>query len=57
MVKLQSPVAIVCAKLESEMIDLKDEEKQDFFKELLEIDKLTHIPTLDDLISLAFNKV
>jgi hypothetical protein len=23
----------------------------------LEIDKLTHIPTLDDLISLAFNKV
>lgn len=57
MVKLQSPVSIVCAKLESEMMDLDWEEKQQFIRELLEMDKVTHIPTLDDLISLAYNKV
>lgn len=55
--KLQSPVAIVCAKLESEMIDMDDEEKDDFVKELLDIDKVTHIPTLNDLIKLGFEKV
>jgi ribosome-binding ATPase YchF (GTP1/OBG family) len=57
MVKLQSPVSIVCAKLESEMMDLEWEEKQEFIRELLEMDKVTHIPTLDDLISLAYKKV
>jgi hypothetical protein len=57
MVKLQSPVAIVCAKLESEMMEFEDEEKQDFMKELLSLDKISHIPTLDDLIALAYNKV
>jgi ribosome-binding ATPase YchF (GTP1/OBG family) len=57
MVKLQSPVSIVCAKLESEMMDLDWEEKQQFIRELLEMDKVTHIPTLDDLISLAYSKV
>jgi ribosome-binding ATPase len=57
MVKLQSPVAVVCAKLESEMMELEGEEKQDFIRELLAIDKVTHIPTLDDLIALAYAKV
>lgn len=57
MVQLQSPVSVVSVKLESEMMDMSNDEKQEFITELLSIDKLTHIPTLDDLISLAFNKV
>ncbi len=57
MEKLQSPIAIVCAKLESEMMDMDDEEKDDFIKELLSIDKVKHIPTLNDLIKLGFEKV
>jgi ribosome-binding ATPase len=55
--KLKSPVSIVCAKLESEMMDFDGEEKQDFIKELLSIDNIGHIPTLDDLIALAYRKV
>ncbi len=55
--KLHSPVSIVCAKLESEMMEFEWEEKQQFIKELLEIDNISHIPTLDDLIALAYNKV
>ena len=55
--KLKSPVSIVCAKLESEMMEFEWEEKQGFIKELLEIDQIWHIPTLDDLIALAYNKV
>jgi len=57
MIKLQSPVSIVCAKLESEMMEMTNDEKEEFVRELLSIDKVTHIPTLDDLIWLAFNKV
>ena len=57
MIKLESPVAVVCAKLESEMMDMSDEEKDEFIRELLSIDKLTHIPTLNDLIKLSFEKV
>lgn len=57
MEKLQAPVAIVSAKLESEMMEMSKEERQEFITELLEVDKLTHLPTLDDLISLAFHKV
>lgn len=57
MLKLQSPVSIVCAKFESEMISLSPEEREEFLRELLESDKLAHVPTLDDLITLAFNKV
>jgi len=57
MVKLQSPVAIVCAKLESEMMDMGDEEKDEFIRELVNVDKVTHIPTLNDLIKLSFEKV
>lgn len=57
MVKLQSPVSVICAKLESEMMSMGEEEKQQFMQELLEMDKIAHIPTLDDLIALAFKKV
>lgn len=57
MEKLQSPVAIVCAKLESEMMDMEDEEKDEFIRELVNIDKIAHIPTLNDLIKLSFEKV
>ena len=57
MEKLQSPVAVVCAKLESEMMDMNDAEKDEFIRELLSIDKVAHIPTLNDLIKLWFEKV
>lgn len=57
MVKLQSPVAVVSAKLESEMMGMSAEEKKEFVHELLEIDHVTHIPTLDDLIALAYKTV
>ena len=57
MTKLQAPVAVVSAKLESEMMEMSKDERQEFLTELLEVDKLTHIPTLDDLITLAFHKV
>ena len=57
MLKLQSPVAVVSAKLESELMDMGTEDKQEFMSELLSMDKITHIPTLDDLIALAYNKV
>ena len=57
MVKLQSPVAVVSAKIESEMMEMSNEEKQEFVTELVSMDKVTHIPTLDDLIALAYNKV
>lgn len=57
MVKLQSPVAIVCAKLESEMMEMSDEEKDEFIRELVNIDKVAHIPTLNDLIKLGYEKV
>lgn len=55
--KLKSSVSIVCAKMESEMMEFDWEEKDMFIKELLSIDNVIHIPTLDDLIALAYNKV
>ena len=57
MEKLQSPVAIVCAKLESEMMDMDETEKDEFIRELVNMDKIAHIPTLNDLIKLSFEKV
>jgi len=57
MLKLESPVAVVSAKIESEMMEMSNEEKQEFIQELVSMDKITHIPTLDDLIALAYNKV
>jgi len=55
--KLKEPIAIVCAKVESELMDLEDEEKKSFIRELLEIENVDHIPVLDDLISLAYQTV
>lgn len=54
--KLQKPVAIVCAKLESEMMEFTSEEKKEF---LSDIQKTTHhsLPTLDDTIKIAFESI
>ncbi|OQB40258.1 MAG: Ribosome-binding ATPase YchF [candidate division CPR1 bacterium ADurb.Bin160] len=48
---------IVCAKLESEMMGMEKDEKIQFVSELLEIENIENIPTLDDLITLAFDTV
>jgi len=56
--KLNKPVAIVCAKLEAEMLDLSDEEKREYLEELSKMcDNNVKIPTLDDLIKLSFDTV
>ena len=55
--KLQAPVAIVCVKIESEMMELSNEEKSEFLTELLELQQRVRIPTLDDLIALAFQQL
>ncbi len=54
---LHRPIAIVCAKMEHEMMEFDKEEKDEFLQELLEVEHLDHIPTLDDLISLWFRTV
>ncbi len=54
--KLQAPVAIVCVKLEAEMMSFSEEERNEFLTELLELWG-DQDPTLDDLISLAFNQL
>ena len=51
--KLQAPVAIVCVKLEAEMMEMETEEKVAFLAEMLSLDS-GKIPTLDGLIGLAF---
>lgn len=55
--KLNAPVAIVCVKLESEMMSFSNEERAEFLTEMLEIQGGAHIPTLDDLIALAFKQL
>lgn len=55
--KLNAPVAIVCVKLESEMMEFSPEEREEFLTELLEIEGGKKIPTLDDLITLAFKQL
>jgi ribosome-binding ATPase YchF (GTP1/OBG family) len=55
--KIDASVVIVCAKLESEMMGMSKEEKLDFVSEMLEIDNVSEIPTLDGVISLAFDTV
>lgn len=55
--KLNAPVAIVCVKLESEMMECSAEERAEFLTELLEIEGGKKIPTLDDLITLAFKQL
>ena len=52
--KLNTPVAVVCVKIEQEMMEMSTDEKLEFMAEMLEI-QTSKIPTLDDLISLAFN--
>ncbi len=56
---LWKPVAIVCVKLESEMIGLEVEEKEEFLSDALEWVNFTkeELPTLDTLIKLAFDTV
>jgi hypothetical protein len=39
------------------MMNFSNEERNEFLQELLEITPETKIPTLDDLISLAFNQL
>ena len=51
--KLHAPVAVVCVKIEEEMMRSSNTEKLEFLAELLEME-VAKIPTLDDLITLAF---
>jgi GTP-binding protein YchF len=51
--QLQAPVAVVCVKIEEEMMEMTTREKVDFLAEMLAVEH-TKIPTLDDLITLAF---
>lgn len=55
--KLGAEVAIVCAKMEEEMMEFDPEEKDEFMKELLAVENMDHIPTLDDLIRLAYKNL
>ncbi len=57
MLKLQAPVAVVCVKMESEMMEFLPEERAEYLESMIEKEKVHHVPTLDDLITLAFNKV
>jgi len=54
--KLQKPVTVVCAKFESEIMELDADEKVMFIDELKWWADVK-IPTLDDLIGLAFDTV
>ena len=45
---------VVSAKLEEELIDFDESEKQEYLQDLF---GTTQIPTLDDLIALAFDTV
>lgn len=54
--KLSRPIAIVCAKLEQELIDLSDEEKEELISESLWIN-FNEFPSLDKLIKLSFDTV
>jgi len=53
---LKKAVVVVCAKFEAEMMWLSDEERELFVEEV-KGGKDVHIPTLDDLIALAFDTV
>lgn len=56
---LSKPIAIVCAKLEEEMIWLEKEEKDEFLSDALswKTFETQDLPTLDTLIKLAFDTV
>jgi len=55
--KLNKKVAIVSAKFESELMELEAEEKELFVDDLRWGDESVVLPTLDDLIALAFDTV
>ena len=55
--KLQRPVAIVCAALESEMMSFAQDEREEFLEMLIENTNIGDVPTLDDLIGLAFTEL
>ena len=56
--KLKKPVAIVCAKMEAEMLELSEEDRNEYLEEIKSMcDQDIKIPTLDDLIKLAFDTV
>ena len=50
--KLKRPVAIVCAKIESEMLGFSPEERKEFMQDM---HPEKNIPTLDDMIALSFD--
>ena len=52
--KLQRPVAIVCAKLESEMLGFSPEDRAEYLESEF---GSSYVPTLDSLISLAYDTV
>lgn len=55
--KLHTPCVCVCAKLEAEMIEFNEAERKEYIASLMEQSQADHVPTLDDLIRLAFNTV
>ncbi|WP_231177752.1 redox-regulated ATPase YchF [Candidatus Absconditicoccus praedator] len=52
--QLNKPVCVVSAKIEADMIDFSEKEKQEFLIEMFGDNK---VPTLDDLIKTAFDEV
>lgn len=52
--KLQKPTVVVCAKLEEELIDFDTDEKNEYLQDVF---GTTKVPTLDDVIKLAFDTV
>ena len=55
--ELNKPISIVCAALESEMMTLSQEERKEFLEMLVDTSDINSIPTLDDMISLAFKEL
>jgi len=55
--KLSAPVRVVCAKLEEDMIEFNESEREEYLQDLLARKDLDHVPTLDDLIALAYKTV
>ena len=55
--KLWVACVSVCAKLESDMIEFSAEERNEYLADLIHKEHADHIPTLDDLIAIAFKIV
>lgn len=55
-VKLKKPIAIVCAPMESEMMTLTKDERDEMI-EMMTWVLSSAVPTLDDMISLAFKEL